>query len=76
MKKCQQNNWVMNPFQDTISTRPTKADEELIDISEDKSLKLKFNCNNLIQFWLLVQQTCLFLSAEALKDTAPFLIFI
>jgi hypothetical protein len=35
----------------------TKADEELIDVSEDTSLKLNFNRIKLAQFWLSVQQT-------------------
>lgn len=42
----------MDLFQDNISI---KSDEELIDVSEDTSLKLKFNRINLIQIWLLVQ---------------------
>jgi hypothetical protein len=50
----------------------TKADEELIDLSEDTSLKLNFNCRKLTQFWLSVQHTCPTLSAEALKVPLPF----
>ncbi|KAL4103234.1 hypothetical protein QTP88_018611 [Uroleucon formosanum] len=44
MEKYQKNIWVVNPFQDAILTGISiKADEELIDISEDTALKLKFN---------------------------------
>ncbi|KAL4126484.1 hypothetical protein QTP88_010706 [Uroleucon formosanum] len=48
MKKYEQNSWVVNPFQKSISTGiSTKADEELIDLSENSSLKLQFSRNNL-----------------------------
>jgi len=51
MEKFQKNKWVVNLFQDTILTEiSTKADEELFDISEDTSLKLKYNRNKLIEF--------------------------
>lgn len=73
MEKCQKNKWVVNPFQDAVLTGiSTKADEELIDISEDTSLKLKFRRNNLIEFWLSAQQKCPTLSTEALKVLLPF----
>jgi len=56
MKKYEQNSWVVNPFQEAISTGiSTKADEELIDLSEDSSLKLQFSHNNVIPFWLSSQ---------------------
>jgi hypothetical protein len=50
----------------------TKADGELVDLSEDTSLKLNFNRRKLTQFWLSVQQTCPTFSAEALKVLLPF----
>ncbi|KAL4131708.1 hypothetical protein QTP88_008982 [Uroleucon formosanum] len=73
MEKYQKNIWVVNPFQDAILTGISiKADEELIDISEDTSLKLKFRRNHLIEFWLSAQQKCPTLSTEALKVLLPF----
>jgi len=73
MEKYQKNIRVVNPFQDAILTEiSTKADEELIDISEDTSLKLKFSRNHLIKFWLSAQQKCSTLSTEALKVLLPF----
>jgi hypothetical protein len=40
MKKYEQNKWVVNPFLETVSTEISiKADEEIIDLSEDSSLK-------------------------------------
>jgi tRNA A37 threonylcarbamoyltransferase TsaD len=50
----------------------TKADAELIDLSEDTSLKLNFNRRKFTQFWLSVQQTCPTISTEALKLPLPF----
>jgi hypothetical protein len=44
MKNCQQKNWIANPFQVDMTTGiSTKADEELIDLSEATLLKLNFN---------------------------------
>jgi hypothetical protein len=72
MKNCQQKNWTANPFQGGMTTGiSTKADEELIDLSED-TLELNFNRRKLAQFWLSVQQTCPTLSTEALKVLLPF----
>jgi hypothetical protein len=48
------------------------SNEELIDLSEDASLKLNFNLRILTQFWLSIQQTCTNLSTEALKVLLPF----
>lgn len=73
MKKYEQNSWVVNPFQKSISTGiSTKADEELIDLSENSSLKLQFSRNNVIQFWLSSQQIFPILSTEAIKILLPF----
>ncbi|XP_066480661.1 zinc finger BED domain-containing protein 5-like [Tiliqua scincoides] len=73
MKNCQQKNWIANPFQDDMMTGiSAKADEELIDLSENTLLKLNFNRRQLTQFWLSVQQTFPTLSTEALKVLLPF----
>lgn len=72
-KKYEQNSWVVNPFQKAISTEiSTKAYEELIDLSENSSLKLQFSRNNVIQFWLSSQQIFPILSTEAIKILLPF----
>jgi hypothetical protein len=53
MKKCQQKNLIVNPFQGDMTTGiSTKAEEEFIDLSEDTPLKLIFNRRKLTQFWL------------------------
>ncbi|CAI9743108.1 Hypothetical predicted protein [Octopus vulgaris] len=44
MNTIQQKRWIMNPFQPDVTTGiSTKAGEELIDLSEDSSLKMTFN---------------------------------
>lgn len=53
MEKYEHINWIVNQFQEAISTGISIIAEELID----SSLKLKFGHNNLIQFWLPFQQT-------------------
>jgi hypothetical protein len=56
MENCQQKKWIANPFQGDMTTGiSTKADEELIDLSEDTSIKLNFDRRKLTQFWLSVQ---------------------
>ncbi|KRY03672.1 Zinc finger BED domain-containing protein 5 [Trichinella patagoniensis] len=50
MKFCDKNIWIVNPFQsDVVATGiSTKADEELIDLSEDYSFKMSFDRKRLI----------------------------
>uniref|UniRef100_A0A8C4SUX3 Zinc finger BED domain-containing protein 5 n=1 Tax=Erpetoichthys calabaricus TaxID=27687 RepID=A0A8C4SUX3_ERPCA len=73
MKKLDSLNWICNPFQDRLpSSMSTKASEELIDLSEDTSLKNSFNRKQLTKFWLSVagNYPCLF--DEAIKVLLPF----
>ncbi|KRX51896.1 Zinc finger BED domain-containing protein 5 [Trichinella sp. T9] len=51
VKFCDKNIWIVNPFQcDVVATGiSTKADEELIDLSEDYSFKMSFDRKRLIQ---------------------------
>jgi hypothetical protein len=73
MRNCQQQNWIANPYQGDMTTGiSTEAGQELIDLSEDTSLKRDFNRRKLTQFWLSVQQTCPTLSTEAMKVLLPF----
>jgi hypothetical protein len=73
VENCQQKNCIANPFlSDMITGIPTKADEELVDLSEDTSLRMNFDGKNLTQFWLSVQQKYSTLSTEAMKVLLPF----
>ncbi|KAG5885320.1 hypothetical protein JTB14_020692 [Gonioctena quinquepunctata] len=73
MKKLDMMNWICNPFQDHLPTEIlTKASEELIDLSEDKSLKTSFNHMQLTKFWLSVADTYYCLFDGAMKVFLPF----
>ncbi|KRY41635.1 SCAN domain-containing protein 3 [Trichinella spiralis] len=74
MKFCDKNICIVSPFQsDVVATGiSTKADEELIDLSEDYSFKMSFDRKRLIQFWLSVQNTYPTLSTAALKVLLSF----
>ena len=64
----------MNPFQPAMTTGiSTKADEELINLSEDFSLKMNFNTRKLVQFWVSLQTPYPLISTEASKVLMPFL---
>ncbi|GAB1597947.1 zinc finger BED domain-containing protein 5-like, partial [Argonauta hians] len=65
--------WITNPFQFDMMTGISKrADEELIDLSEDSSLKINFSNRNLVQFWVSLQTSYPLISTEALKILLPF----
>nr|XP_022921070.1 zinc finger BED domain-containing protein 5-like [Onthophagus taurus] len=73
MKKFDTMSWICYPFQDNLQTGLSlKASEELIDLSEDTSLKTTFNRKQLTKFWLSLADThpCLF--DEAMKGLVPF----
>ncbi|XP_036358063.1 zinc finger BED domain-containing protein 5-like [Octopus sinensis] len=73
MNTMQQKRWIMNPFQPDVTTGiSTKVDEELIDLSEDSSLKMTFNTQKLVQFWASLQTSYPIISTEALKVLLPF----
>ena len=73
MKGLQQKRWIIDPFQSDMTTGiSTKADDELIDLSEDSSLKMNFSTKKLAQFWLSLQPLYPLISAEALKALVPF----
>ncbi|CAH1378462.1 unnamed protein product [Tenebrio molitor] len=73
MTKFDTMSWICNPFQDNIATEmSTKACEELIDLSEDKSLKNTFDRKQLSKFWLSVADTYPYLFDEAMKVLLPF----
>ena len=73
MNTLKQKRWVINPFQPAMTTGiSTKADEELIDLSEDSSLKMNFSRTKLVQFWVSLLTLYPLISTEALKALIPF----
>uniref|UniRef100_A0A0L8G9Z5 DUF4371 domain-containing protein n=1 Tax=Octopus bimaculoides TaxID=37653 RepID=A0A0L8G9Z5_OCTBM len=77
MNTMQQNRWIMNPFQPDVTTGiSTKADEELIDLSKDSSLKMTFNTRKLVQFCASLQTPYPIISTKALNSTSPFRVIL
>ena len=73
LKKFDTMSRICNPFQDNIPTvMSTKASEELIDLSEDTSLKSTFNLKQLTKCWLSVADTYPCLFDEVMKGLLPF----
>ena len=73
MNAMRQKRWIMNPFQSAMTTRiSAKADEELIDLSEDSSLEMNFTTRKLVQFWVSLQTSYPLLSTESLKVLITF----
>lgn len=74
MAKTEKHLWIVDPFnqQEADTNISTKADEELIDLSEDSILKLSFDRRNALQFWISVRQTYPHLFEEAVKFLLPF----
>ncbi|XP_077970335.1 zinc finger BED domain-containing protein 5-like [Styela clava] len=73
MNALNQKRWVVNPFQPAMMTGISiKADEELIDLSEDSSSEMNFSSRKLVQFWVSLQTLYPLISTEALKALMPF----
>ena len=73
MNAMQQKRWIMNPFQSAMMTGIlTKADEELIDLSEDSSLEMTFSTRKLVQLWVSLQTSCPLISTESLEALIAF----
>lgn len=65
--------WVRNPFSnDSPSDFNTAEEEELIELSSDSSLKVKFSSMKLSTFWYSVRKEFPSLSKKALKVLIPF----
>ena len=68
MNALKQKKWVVNPFHPAMMTGiSTKADKELIDLSEDSSSEVNFSSRILVQFWVSLQTLYPLISIEALK---------
>nr|ABF20543.1 transposase [Aedes aegypti] len=74
MKKTEKNLWIVDPFnQNEASTNiSTKADEELIDLSENSTLKINYDRKNILRFWISVRHMYPCLYEEAVKFLLPF----
>jgi len=67
--------WVRNPF--AVTTEDTKhlplqEAEELAELQADRTMKLKFREETLLQFWILVKREFPVLSEHAISVLLPF----
>ena len=73
MNAMQQKRWITNPIQSAMVTGISiKADEELINLSEDTSLEMNFSTRKLVQFWVSLQTSYPLISPESLKVLIAF----
>ena len=73
IKKLETSNCICNPFQAKLPINmSTKASEELIDLSEDTSLKNTCNRKQLTKDWLSVAREYPCLCDEAMKVLLHF----
>ncbi|KAK1904680.1 SCAN domain containing protein 3 [Dissostichus eleginoides] len=65
--------WVRNPFVTCInSSIPARLQEDLIDVSSDRSLKMRYSSTPLTQFWCGVEKEYPELGKHALNELLPF----
>ena len=73
MNAMQQKRWIMNSFQSAMMTGiSTKADEELIDLSENSFVEMNFSTRKLVQFWVSLQTSYPLISKKSLKVLFAF----
>lgn len=74
MEAYANKSWITNPFSDRNRSTgiSTTADEELVDLSEDSTMKDVFVREKLIQFWFDARCKYSALSSVALKSLIPF----
>lgn len=74
-EKSAQLDWVRNPFLLAESKRiklPASLQENLIDVSSDRGLQMKFESSTLTQFWVCVKKEHPELGKKALEQLLPF----
>lgn len=66
--------WVRNPFmtESTDNNIPTRLQENLLDVSSDRGLKMRYSETNLSQFWCDVEKEYPDLGKHALNELLPF----
>lgn len=73
--KPTQYDWVRYPFADFSDKVPnlsSKAEEELIGLASDRTLKLKIETMSIIKFWISVQTEYPLLYKAATQVLLPF----
>nr|CAH7732526.1 unnamed protein product [Callosobruchus chinensis] len=73
LENLEQYDWIRNPFQSTSSSTLSTVEEELlIELSCDSSLKLQYDKDKLLEFWISVSHEYRTISTAALRVLLPF----
>ncbi|XP_028672708.1 SCAN domain-containing protein 3-like [Erpetoichthys calabaricus] len=64
--------WIRNPFSCQLTNLTGKEEEQLAELSSDRSLKLKFQEQTLTAFWCNVRNEYTLLAERALTVLVPF----
>ncbi|XP_025412554.1 zinc finger BED domain-containing protein 5-like [Sipha flava] len=68
-----QYNWINDPFSENpLLNFTTTEEEQLIDISSDSSLRMKFSSFSLLEFWSSIKDEYSEISIKALRVLLPF----
>lgn len=68
-----QYNWIKDPFSENpLPNFTTTEEEQLIDISSDSSLRMKFSSFSLLEFWSSIKDEYSEISNKALRVLLPF----
>ncbi|KAF0773483.1 zinc finger BED domain-containing protein 5-like [Aphis craccivora] len=68
-----QYNWIKDPFSENpLPNFTTTEEEQLIDISSDSSLRMKFSSFSLLGFWSSIKDEYSEISNKALHVLLPF----
>ncbi|XP_025415092.1 protein FAM200A-like [Sipha flava] len=68
-----QYNWIKDPFSENpLLNFTTTEEEQLIDISSDSSLRMKFSSFSLLEFWSSIKDEYSEISNKALRVLLPF----
>ncbi|XP_075048007.1 zinc finger BED domain-containing protein 5-like [Mixophyes fleayi] len=64
--------WIQDPFSTNAPSEFTSKEEKLIELSCDKSLKVKFSSMGLEEFWISIKDEYPMISTKAQRILVPF----
>ena len=64
--------WIRNPFECLLTDLIGREQEDLAELSSDRTLRLEFNTKPLLSFWMVCSQEYPLLSEKAINLLLPF----
>ena len=64
--------WIRNPFECLLTDLVGREQEELAELSSDRTLRMQFNTKPLLSFWMTCSQEYPLLSDKAVNLLLPF----